>query len=582
MHAAAHLPDQNLPLEWLDATIISLLAERIEQAADQPAIQYRSGGVWQTLRWSDVVDDVRRTAAVLADLGVEPGDRVAQFSPNRYEWIMADLAIQTARAVHVPIHASLAPAQVAYQVADSGAKVVLLAGPQQAESLLGYYGDHREQPADDVRFLCYDPCPSVGAAEVSCLRDRMIHADESLADRLWHDARSKLAPEDLATILYTSGTTGEPKGVMLNQRNLATNALGTLAAFGSQPHDLRLGWLPMSHIFARTCDVYTWVAGGGRLALAEGPDTVSPLCGEVHPTLINGVPYFFEKVQRYLVDKGLADMPGALAAAFGGRLRAACSGGAPLPDHVARFYNDRGVYLGQGYGLTESSPVISASTPTSTKIGTAGRPIPGVEVKIAPDGEILTRGPHVMLGYWNKPAATAELLRDGWLHTGDLGTLDEEGFLKITGRKKELIVTAAGKKAVPSHLESLLKADPLIEQAVVLGDGRSYLSALIVPNREGLAAELRRQGKEVDLAEALRHPDVLALYEQHIQERLACVSYYEQVVKFTLLDRPLSVDRGELTLTLKLRRDAIYHNFADAIEAMYKQGSPECPDMERP
>jgi long-chain acyl-CoA synthetase len=358
--------------------------------------------------------------------------------------------------------------------------------------------------------------------------------------------------------------------VILSQRNLATNALGTLAAFGSQPDDLRLAWLPMSHVFARTCDVYTWVAGGGRLALAEGPDSVSPFCRELHPTLINGVPYFFEKVQRYLVDKGLADLPGALAAAFGGRLRAACSGGAPLADHVAQFYNDRGVFLGQGYGLTESSPVISACAPGAMKIGTSGRPIPGVEVKIAPDGEILTRGPHVMLGYWNKPAATAESLRDGWLHTGDLGTLDEEGYLKITGRKKELIVTAAGKKAVPSHLESLLKADPLIEQAVVLGDGRSYLSALIVPSREALAAELRRLGRQIDLTEALRDPDVIALYEQHIKERLTCVSYYEQVVKFSLLDRPLSIEHGELTLTLKLRREAIFHNFADAIEAMYK------------
>jgi long-chain acyl-CoA synthetase len=568
MHAAAHLPDQNVPQEWLDATIISLFAERLEQAADQAAIQFRSGGAWRTLRWSDVADDVRRTAAVLAGLGVRAGDRVAQFSPNRYEWIMADLAIQAARAVHVPIHASLAPPQVAYQVADSRAKVVLLAGAEQSKGLLGYYDEHREQLPAEVRFLCYDPCPDNG--EVASLRDLMIHADEAQAQRLWREAREALTPDDLATILYTSGTTGEPKGVMLNQRNLATNALGTLAAFGSQPDDLRLAWLPMSHIFARTCDVYTWVAGGGRLALAEGPDSVSPICRELHPTLINGVPYFFEKVQRYLVDKGLADVPGALATAFGGRLRAACSGGAPLPDHVGQFYNDRGVYLGQGYGLTESSPVISASTPAAMKIGTAGRPIPGVEVKIAPDGEILTRGPHVMLGYWNKPAATAESLRDGWLHTGDLGTLDEDGFLKITGRKKELIVTAAGKKAVPSHLESLLKADPLIEQAVVLGDGRSYLSALIVPNREALAAELRRLGKEVDLAQASRDPGVVALYEQRIKERLASVSYYEQIVKFSLLDRPLSIERGELTLTLKLRRDAIYHNFADAIEAMYK------------
>lgn len=565
MHAD---PSQyDVPQEWLRATIISLFAERIEQAADQAAVKFRSGGEWRTLRWSDVASDVRRLVAMLASFGVRPGDRVVQFSPNRYEWIMADLAIQAARAVHVPVHASLAAAQVAYQIADSGANIVLLAGPDLANQLLGYYREHGDELPNDARFVSYDPCPEL--ASVECLRDLLMHADESVGERLLSEARAKLQPDDLATILYTSGTTGEPKGVMLSQRNLATNALGTLAAFGREENDLRLAWLPMSHIFARTCDVYTWIAGGGQLALAEGPDTVSPLCRELHPTLINGVPYFFEKVQRYLVDHGLADVPGALATAFGGRLRAACSGGAPLPDHVAQFYNDRGVYLGQGYGLTESSPVISAATPSAMKIGTAGRPIPGVEVKTASDGEILTRGPHVMLGYWNKPAATAEALRDGWLHTGDLGALDADGYLKITGRKKELIVTAAGKKAVPSHLESLLKADPLIEQAVVLGDGRSYLSALIVPNRDALAAELRRLGREIPIAEAPRHPDVVAIYEQRIKERLVCLSYYEQIGKFTLLDRPLSVDHGELTLTLKLRRDAIYKNFAEAIEAMY-------------
>ncbi|MGH7139675.1 MAG: AMP-dependent synthetase/ligase [Pirellulales bacterium] len=568
MHMGADIDDLRQRLR--DSTIVSLFAERIEKVADQEAIQFRAGGSWKTLRWRDVADDVRRTAAVLGGAGVQPGDRVVQFSPNRYEWIMADLAIQIARAVHVPVHASLAAAQIAYQIADSGARVVLVAGPDQAALLFGYYHAHGDELPTGTRFISFDPCPDIGDDRLACLRDLVLHADETSGEQLMAEARRHVAPDDLATILYTSGTTGEPKGVMLSQRNLASNALGTLAAFGSQPDDLRLAWLPMSHIFARTCDVYTWIAGGGRLALAEGPDTVTPFCRELHPTLINGVPYFFEKVQRYVVDNGLADQPGMLPLAFGGRLRAACSGGAPLADHVAHFYNERGVLLGQGYGLTESSPVITACTPQAMKIGTAGRPIPGVEVKIAADGEILTRGPHVMLGYWNKPAATSEALCDGWLHTGDLGTIDAEGYLKITGRKKELIVTAAGKKAVPSHLESLLKADPLIEQAVVIGDGRSYLTALIVPNRDALAAELQRQGKNIPLPEALGHADILSLYRERIDARLAGVSQYEQVGKFTLLARPLSVDQGELTLTLKLRREAISKNFADVIETMYR------------
>ncbi|HEX5446740.1 MAG TPA: AMP-dependent synthetase/ligase [Pirellulales bacterium] len=559
--------------DWSDATIVRLFAERAKRDAPRPALRFRRGGEWQTLRWAEVADDVRRMAAALAALGVSPGDRVAQFSPNRYEWIMADLAIQLVRAVHVPIHASLAAPQVAYQIADCGAKLLLLAGPEQASSLLQHHQAHPEQ-GRELKLVSYDPCPIVGS-EVLCLRDLLLHADEAVGQRLAREAVEQVTPDDLATILYTSGTTGEPKGVMLNQRNLASNALGTLAAFGAQTDDLRLAWLPMSHIFARTCDVYTWLAGGGELALAESPEATIGNAAELHPTLINGVPYFFEKVQRYLIDQGLAEQPGVLPAAFGGRLRAACSGGAPLSDHVAMFYNQRGVFLGQGYGLTESSPVISAATPAAMKLGTSGRPIPGVEVKIAGDGEILTRGPHVMMGYWNKPQATAEVLHDGWLATGDLGELDADGFLKITGRKKELIVTSAGKNIAPAYLESLLKADPLIEQAVVIGDRRNYLVALIVPNRAALDAHWRHRGGEPPpVEELLTHPDILALYTERISDRLGSVSHHEQIRKFALLERPLSAEHGEMTLTLKLRREAIHNNFADVIERLYSGVSP--------
>jgi long-chain acyl-CoA synthetase len=556
-----------------ETTIVSLFCSQIAARPEQRAIQFRRDGIWQTRCWRDLGDEVRRLAAVLVNLGVAPGDRVIQLSENRYEWIVADLAIQLARAVHVPVHASLAGPQVVYQIQDSGARAVLLSGPDQAVKLTSHLAA-QDHPAlsPQLKFISYDACPgAIGRYPLLQLDRLMGEADESAGKELEAAALAHVRPGDLATILYTSGTTGEPKGVMLSQRNLASNALGTLEAFGQQADDLRLSWLPLSHIFARTCDLYTWIASGSELALAENPEAVTAVCRELHPTLINGVPYFFEKVQRYLVDNGLADQPGVLAAAFGGRLRAACSGGAPLPDHVARFCNDRGVFLAQGYGLTESSPVITAGTPAAMKIGTAGRPIPGVEVKISADGEILTRGPHVMLGYWNKPQATAEALHDGWLSTGDMGEIDSDGFLKITGRKKEIIVTSAGKNIAPAHLEALLKADPLIEQAVVIGDARNYLSALIIPNCDALQAELQRREIHVNsAAETLTHPDVLALYQQHINERLSGVSYYEQIRKFKLLERPLSAERGEMTLTLKLRRQAIQANFKDAIEDMYK------------
>ncbi|HEV7223091.1 MAG TPA: AMP-dependent synthetase/ligase, partial [Pirellulales bacterium] len=446
-------------------------------------------------------------------------------------------------------------------------------GPEQAGKLSAHLAAGGQSAfSPNLKFVGYDACPpSLGRYAIAPLAELLSKVDDSAGRELEAAALAHSRPGDLATVLYTSGTTGEPKGVMLCQRNLASNALGTLEAFDQRADDLRLAWLPLSHIFARTCDLYTWIAGGCELALAESNEAVIGHCQELHPTLINGVPYFYEKVQRFLVDRGLADAPGALAQAFGGRLRAACSGGAPLPDHVARFYNERGVFLAQGYGLTESSPVITAGVPGAMKIGTAGRPIPGVEIKISADGEILSRGPHIMLGYWNKPSDTAEVLHDGWLSTGDLGELDADGFLKITGRKKEIIVTSAGKNIAPAHLEALLTADPLIQQAVVLGDARNYLAALIVPNVDALKAELERRKIAISSPAGIyEHPDALALYQARIDERLSGVSHYEQVRKFVLLDRPLSVERGEMTLTLKLRRQAIQQNFAEAIEKLYR------------
>jgi long-chain acyl-CoA synthetase len=287
---------------------------------------------------------------------------------------------------------------------------------------------------------------------------------------------------------------------------------------------------------------------------------------------MNGVPYFFEKVQRYLQEQGQADLPGMLLELLGGRMRLCCSGGAALPDHVAEFFCSRGVLLLQGYGLTECSPVMTLNTPTRYRHGTVGVPPRGIELRIADDGEVLTRGPHVMAGYWNKPEATAEAVRGGWLHSGDLGSIDADGFLRITGRKKEIIVTSGGKNVAPVLLESLLTEDPLIQQAVVLGDGRSCLSALIVVAATPLAEELRRRGIELDATDAAALGDerVRAAYAERIAARLADVSDFEQVRRFTLLARPFTPERDELTPTLKLRRGVIATRYAAEIEAMYR------------
>lgn len=545
-------------------TVPALLLERLRCDGERPALLVPKGGKFETASWAGLFEAVARLAAGLFRLGVQPGDRVGVVSPNRYEWVVCDLAILGLGAVHVPIHNALAGPQIAWQIRDCGARVILLAGEEQAARLAGQH----ELPAGG-KYASFEPC-NVELAGTRVVPWDSWWGEPAEGERLIHQAAESVPPSQLATILYTSGTTGEPKGVMLSHGNLISNARATLEAFGHQPGDLRLCWLPLSHVFARTCDLYITLVAGTPLALAEAPETVMANCKEVRPTLMCGVPYFFEKVQRTLCEQGRADEPGALANAFGGRIRALTSGGAALPDHVARFYHERGVMLVQGYGLTESSPVITVSTPREMKIGTVGRPVPGVEVRIAADGEILTRGPHVMLGYWNKPQATAEAIREGWLHTGDLGELDADGFLRITGRKKEIIVTAAGKNVAPVYLEALLTEDPLIQQAMVLGDGRKYLTALIVPAPEALRAEIIARGIPVaSAAEALRHPQVLALYEERIRSRLAVVSHYEQVGKFVLLPRAFSIDQGELTPTLKLRRSVIQEHFAHEIEAMY-------------
>jgi long-chain acyl-CoA synthetase len=316
--------------------------------------------------------------------------------------------------------------------------------------------------------------------------------------------------------------------------------------------------------------LYTWIASGSRLAIVESREKIIDNCADLKPTLINAVPYFYERIYRGAAAKGALEKPRVARRVLGGRVRLCCSGGAPLPVHVAEWFQRQDVAVIEGYGLTETSPVITMCTPEAYEIGSVGRPLSGVEVRIADDGEILTRGPHVMQGYYNKPQATAETIRDGWLYTGDLGELDDTGFLRITGRKKEIIVLSTGKNVSPVAVESRLTQDPLIIQAVVIGDQRNYLVALIVPDPDALKSEISRRGIRVYTRnQALNHPEVLDLYEGLIQQQLATLSSIEQVAKFKLLDRGFTMETGEMTPTLKLRRDLISANFAEVIDEMY-------------
>jgi long-chain acyl-CoA synthetase len=569
--------------ERTEPTLVDMFVDNVRRQPHQAAVWFRRDGSIVHRTWHDLGQDVVRTAVALRALGITPGDRVAFVSPNRYEWLICDLAILGIGAVHLPIHNTLTGPQIRFQVVDSGAKVVLMAGDEQVTKL-----SLAPPMPEGIHYATLDRCTARlhghAVPRLSDACDLAGHPSSGLADE--EEFRSQLnllehatRRSDLATIIYTSGTTGEPKGVMLSHGNLASNAetiIQELQENTQANFERRMNMLPLSHIFARTCDLYVFIAGCSELALADSSQTAAVDCTVFQPTLMNAVPYFYEKCMRSLQEEGCADTVGALHRKLGGRLRWCCSGGAPLPQHVSNFYAARNLLLVQGYGLTESSPVITINTNRAHRHGTIGRPISGVEVKIAEDGELLTRGPHVMLGYWNRPDETAAALQDGWLYTGDLGSIDPDGYIRITGRKKELIVTTGGKKIVPSAVEHLITEDAVIRQAAVIGEGRNYLTALIVPDPDALCVALTAAGHPVNPENVYSHPLAESMVMDRIRQRTECLSAYEQIKRIVLLDREFSVAREELTLTMKLRRRAIALNFAVEIEQLYlKDGSKQ-------
>ncbi|MGD9633111.1 MAG: long-chain fatty acid--CoA ligase [Pirellulales bacterium] len=504
-------------------TIPGFLTKALALCAEEPAFgEIRSGQLrWRT--WREISRDVDALAGELRLAGVAPGDRIAQVSENRYEWIVVDLALHSLGAVHVPIHVTLSGEQIAEQIAASGARIVFFSRTE----LLSKFA------------------PSLKHGETLFVHDEYDYGQEKPplgSDASHQSPATSHSTDHLATILFTSGTTGRPRGVMLSQRNLAWNAAAAADAHGTSDLGTRINILPFSHIYARTCDLYTWLYRRSRLVLAESRETLMRDCQLVQPTVLNGVPYLFERIAERVRTAGVS-----LRSVFGERMKQLTCGGAPIAPEVEAWYESRGMPLLPGYGLTEASPVISLSTPEARKIGTVGRPLAELEVRFADDGELLVRGPNVMLGYWQDPTATSEAIRAGWLHTGDLGKLDADGYLSIRGRKKELIVLSTGKKVSPTRVESLLTASPLLEQVAVFGEGRANLVALVVP--------AKREGQE-----ATR--DELAA---EISAQLAVAAQEEQVRNFVVLERPFSIERGELTPKMSLCREAIARNYADQL-----------------
>jgi long-chain acyl-CoA synthetase len=537
-----------------------------ELLGPRPALRYKRHGLYHDLTWEQYRADALACAAALVDAGLRPGDRVGLLSENRMEWLVADMGILAATAVNVPPHAPLTARQVHFQLADAGVCWLFVSTREQLDKVRAVRAD-----LPMLRGVAVFDRAAAGVDAISWAG--FLQRGRRLFGKVKGELRERetnCGPRNLATIMYTSGTTGNPKGVMLTHGNLVSNVCAVIEVSPVQPDDLVLTWLPFSHIYARTVDHYKSTAAGITMALAESAETVVANLDETRPTHLNAVPRFYEKVYTAVSTSDSAKTGQRLRDLFGPRLKWLGAGGAPLPVPVAEAYQAAGLTIYQGYGLTESAPVISFNRERRCKIGTVGEAIPGVEIRIAADGEVLTRGPHVMEGYWNNPEATAAAIQDGWLHTGDLGELDGGGYLKITGRKKELLVMSNGKKVVPNFIEGLLLADSCIDQAVVVGEGRNFLTALIVPHWANVREALKAEGVAID-AESPENPNVRSLLGSRIEAALRDMSSCEQVKKFVVLPKPFSVEKEELTVSLKLRRNVIVSKYRSELDRLYQE-----------
>lgn len=540
----------------------------------KPALRYKRHGTYHDLSWSEYRRQADEAAAGLIGLGIEPGDRIAMLSENRYEWLIADHAVLSTGAVTMPMHAPLSAKQVAYQAGHSGSLGIIVSGAEQAAKV---FEGLDELP--DIEFLIsFDPVDSADPHnKLKFLSwEGLKHRGRHTAAGAVAEREDALVPDSLASILYTSGTTGDPKGVMLSHGNILSNVEATLQMQDHRPTDILLSWLPYSHIYARVIDHYLTTLGESLVCLAESFDALRDNLSEIKPTWMTAVPRFYEKIWSDVESFPDEERNEELHRIFGPRLRHFSAGGAPLPVHVAEGFAAAGLYILQGYGLTETSPVISFNPFDNNRIGTVGPAVPGVEIKIAEDGEILTKGPHVMQGYWKNPEATAATIVDEWLYTGDIGELDEDGFLTITDRKKDLIITSSGKNIAPSILERLLCSDPNIDQAVVYGDRKKFVTALIVPNFEELDRKASEMNCAVESVEGfISSKDLLEFIDARVSSVMQSVSQPERVRKCLVLDRAFSVDEDEMTATLKVRRRHITQKYSLQLEALYEKAVPE-------
>jgi long-chain acyl-CoA synthetase len=597
-------------------TLPSRLLNAVDQTPNPRAQMFRRGDHWESISSTKFLRRIAGLSSALVELGVKSGDRVAIFCANRPEWHTADFAINGAGGVSVPIYFNESPQRMAFILNHAECRVVFVCGASQVEKLLS----SRSSLQTVEHIIAAEAGPNL---PTECLKYETLILGAGGADVSAYRLRcSQVQTQQLASLIYTSGTTGEPKGVMLTHSNFCSNVTDTHKEIRFDPDtDLALSFLPLAHVYGRMID-YSFLFHGITVAYVEAVDQVSQAMVDLHPTIMAAVPRVFEKMYARIVEQGTAGSPAkrkifhwamgvardavpwrcseghaSLATKLkwsiadrlvyskirrgtGGRLTVVFSGGAPLSKQLAEFFWAVGIPIYQGYGLTETSPVLTSNYPRN-RVGSSGKAIPNVELKIAADGEILARGPCVMQGYYKNPEATNQVLSaDGWFSTGDIGYIDKDGYLFITDRKKDLIKTAAGKFVAPQPIENALKNSPYISNAMIVGDQRKFVVALLVPNSTAVAGKAAEQGISfTSNTQLAAHPWVRALLESEVQRLTANLAQYESIKRFALLPEDFTFDNGSLTFTLKLKRRIVEQRYHKIIEELYSDAPEPRPIM---
>ena len=596
-------------------TIPELFIKATERFSLSDALNFKHDSEWRAISSTEMLERAKNIGAGISSLGLRKGDKAAILAANSPEWTLCDAGCQFAGVVDVPIYTTLSPASIKYILNDSGARALFVEDRAAYDRIADDIAD-----CESLEYLVFfdardtDSLDAISLADLEASGEKSRRDDPSVLDEI----TALIDPGDIATLIYTSGTTGEPKGVMLTHTNILSNVIDAGEKYDFSVHDVSLSVLPLTHVFERSA-MYLYIFNGMSVYYAESVEKVPDNLREVRPTIFIGVPRIFEKVyakaklkaaqagglkekifdwaieiaKQFAMKKetgetvpitlsikhSIADrlVYSKLREFFGGRLRACITGGAALSDDIFLIFTGAGITIMQGYGLTETSPVLTSNNPSAVKLGTVGRPIHNVRIRIAPDGEIEVTGPGVMLGYYNKPEATAAVFtEDGWFRTGDIGEIGDDGFLRITDRKKELFKTSGGKYIAPSPIEQLIRSSRFVSQAVLVGNERKFAAALVVPNFEMLESYVKLKGlKSTTPEEMCRDERIINLIERQIAAATESLARFEKVKKFALLENELTVAGGELTPTLKIKRRVVEEKYRDVIDRFYEEPEQE-------